>query len=52
MRDNGVGFDVSQNTTGFGIKSMRDRAIALGGNFQIHSSPNSGCQITVDIPLI
>ncbi|MDJ0619411.1 MAG: sensor histidine kinase [Calothrix sp. MO_192.B10] len=52
IEDNGIGFNVEQNTTGFGIQSMRDRTLALGGNFQINSHPNCGCQIIVNIPLI
>jgi signal transduction histidine kinase len=51
IEDNGIGFDLAQNTTGFGIKSMRNRTLALGGVFKINSSPGSGCQIIVDIPL-
>jgi signal transduction histidine kinase len=49
IEDNGRGFDVEQNTTGFGLQSMRDRTLALGGEFNINSAPGSGCQITVDI---
>ena len=52
IEDNGIGFDLAQNTTGFGIKSMRDRTISLGGHFNINSSPGCGCQISIDIPLI
>lgn len=51
VEDNGIGFDLAQNTTGFGLKSMRDRTLALGGLFKINSSPGGGCQILVDIPL-
>ncbi len=51
IQDNGRGFNLKQNTTGFGLQSMRDRTLALGGQFQIHSVPGSGCQITVNIPL-
>jgi signal transduction histidine kinase len=51
IQDNGVGFDLTKNTTGFGLQSMRDRTLALGGNFNIYSAPNCGCQITLDIPL-
>ncbi|MBD2277276.1 MAG: sensor histidine kinase [Nostocales cyanobacterium LacPavin_0920_SED1_MAG_38_18] len=50
IQDNGKGFEVGQNTTGFGLQSMRDRTLALGGEFQINSSHNHGCQIIVDIP--
>lgn len=48
--DNGKGFQLSQNTTGFGLQSMRDRAQALGGKLQIITAPNSGCTIVADIP--
>ncbi len=52
IEDNGKGFDLAQNTTGFGLHSMRDRTLALGGKFNINSTPGSGCQIIVDIPLL
>jgi signal transduction histidine kinase len=51
IQDNGRGFDIHQNTTGFGLQSMRDRTLALGGQFTINSAIGGGCQITVDIPL-
>jgi signal transduction histidine kinase len=51
IEDNGRGFDLEKNTTGFGLQSMRDRTLALGGEFQIHSSHNHGVKILVDIPL-
>ena len=51
IQDNGRGFDLEQNTTGFGLQSMRDRTLALGGEFHINSSYNAGCQVIVDIPL-
>ncbi|MEA5616306.1 sensor histidine kinase [Cronbergia sp. UHCC 0137] len=51
IQDNGRGFDLQQNTSGFGLQSMRDRTVALGGNLEIHSTNGSGCQIKVHIPL-
>ncbi|NET00912.1 MAG: sensor histidine kinase [Sphaerospermopsis sp. SIO1G2] len=51
IEDNGQGFNVQQNTTGFGLQSMRDRTLALGGEFTINSARNAGCQILVFIPL-
>ncbi len=51
VEDNGKGFDVTQNTTGFGLQSMRDRTLALDGNFHIESLPGKGTKIMVDIPL-
>jgi len=51
IQDNGRGFDLEQNTTGFGLHSMRDRTLGVGGQFNINSAPGCGCEITVDIPL-
>ncbi|MDF5711723.1 MAG: sensor histidine kinase [Nostoc sp. S4] len=52
IQDNGRGFDFRQNTTGFGLHSMRDRTLALGGEFNINTTPGSGCKIIVNIPLM
>jgi signal transduction histidine kinase len=51
IADDGQGFDPDQNTTGFGIQGMRERTIALGGQFSISSQLGQGCRITVSIPL-
>ncbi|BAZ07240.1 sensor histidine kinase [Calothrix sp. NIES-3974] len=51
VADNGMGFDPQQKTTGFGLQSMRDRSLALDGEFAIATAPNQGCQIEVKIPL-
>ncbi len=52
IKDNGRGFDLEQNTTGFGLKGMRERTEALGGKCRTISEPNGGCKIQVAIPLI
>ncbi|WP_309232603.1 sensor histidine kinase [Cylindrospermum sp. FACHB-282] len=46
VEDNGKGFNPNQNTTGFGIQGMRERTLALGGEFKIISTLGAGCQIT------
>ena len=51
IEDNGKGFNPQQNTTGFGLQGMRERTLALRGNFTINSTPGSGCKIKVKIPL-
>lgn len=51
IKDNGVGFELNQNTTGFGLQSMRDRTEALGGQFNIETSSGKGCKIQVRIPI-
>ncbi|KGF73168.1 hypothetical protein DO97_02320 [Neosynechococcus sphagnicola sy1] len=50
IQDNGNGFQVDQNTTGFGLQGMRERTLALGGQFQITSQQGSGCQIQAIFP--
>ncbi|MEO1145372.1 MAG: sensor histidine kinase [Cyanobacteria bacterium J06638_22] len=49
--DDGKGFDPSKNTSGFGLRGMRERATALGGTCQIWSAPGAGCRISVILPL-
>lgn len=51
LQDDGQGFDVTQNTTGFGLQSMRERAQSLGGIAQIQSQPGAGCHLQVTLPL-
>lgn len=51
IEDNGLGFNPQQNTTGFGLRGMRERTAALGGKFNLISLPGKGCQIIVDLPI-
>ncbi len=51
IHDNGQGFNPMQNTTGFGLKGLRERAAALGGQLRISSQPGKGCSIDVLLPL-
>lgn len=50
IEDNGIGFNPSQNTTGFGLQGMRERATALGAQFNLYSQPGTGCRISVSVP--
>ena len=52
IQDNGMGFDPQENTTGFGLKGMSERATSLGGKLSLTSMPGKGCQIAVAIPLL
>jgi signal transduction histidine kinase len=52
IADNGKGFDLSQNTTGFGLQGMRERTLALMGHLEIFTAPHQGCRITVMFPLL
>ena len=52
IADNGRGFDpaLAQQTEGFGLQAMRERAAALGGTLTISSRPGAGTQITIRAP--
>jgi signal transduction histidine kinase len=51
IHDNGVGFDLKQNTTGFGLRGMLERAKELDAHLTIASKPNEGCRIELLLPL-
>ena len=50
IRDDGVGFDVSEKGRGMGMISMRERAESIGGAFSIQSSAGQGVEICVLFP--
>ncbi len=50
--DDGRGLDPDAETKGGnGLRNMRERAISLGGSFDIHSSPGEGTRIVILLPL-
>ena len=51
IEDNGQGFDVEQNCTGFGLQGMRERVAHVVGQLQVMSQPGAGCKILADFPL-
>ena len=50
ITDNGCGFNQQDNTTGFGLQGMQERAAALQGKLTVISDIAKGCQIKVEIP--
>lgn len=50
IADNGRGFNPQQNTTGFGLRGMQERAVALGGKFHVKSQLGTGCCISISLP--
>lgn len=50
IADNGRGFNPQQNTTGFGLQGMQERAVALGGKLHVESQPDRGCCISISLP--
>lgn len=51
IQDNGVGFHLENNTTGFGLRGIQERAMAGGGKAQFLSSPGTGCTVQICLPL-
>ena len=51
LRDDGKGFDPERKVgAGLGLLSMRERSAELGGDFEVVSTPGSGCTIWARIP--
>jgi signal transduction histidine kinase len=51
VEDNGCGLDLSQGSRGNGLRGMRARAEALGGQLEITGGPKCGTAVTLKIPL-
>lgn len=56
VEDNGKGFPPSFNSKwgqlkGFGLFSIRERLLPIGGNIQIYSEPDKGATIILEAPL-
>ncbi len=56
VKDNGVGFNPSQvlnqvnSEGGFGLFSVQERMVDLGGTLEIDSAPHRGCAMIMSIP--
>lgn len=53
IEDNGVGFEKKNKKLdmGLGLKTIRTRTNALGGNFELETEPNKGTLIHVIVPI-
>jgi signal transduction histidine kinase len=51
VRDDGKGFDPSRTPVGhYGLMNMRERAMKLGGQLIVDSSPGQGAQVAFSLP--
>ena len=50
ITDDGVGFAFDPASTGHGLHNMRQRAFAVGGTLDVHSTPGSGARVTLTLP--
>jgi signal transduction histidine kinase len=51
VRDDGRGFDPSEQSSGFGLPGMRERAGLLGGELNIASIPGEGTTVSAVFPV-
>ena len=51
VRDDGRGFDPEDSRVGMGRHSMRQRALEIGGEVEIHSEPGGGTRVLCRVPL-
>jgi len=51
VKDDGVGFDTTQATTGIGLVSMRERLRIVGGALLVSSLPGHGTEVIAEVPL-
>ena len=51
VADNGRGFRVDENGSGFGLMSMRQRAELVGGRLDVVSAPRDGTTVALSVPL-
>jgi signal transduction histidine kinase len=50
VHDDGIGFDDSQPTSGFGLAAMRERVVLWGGTLEIATSA-AGTKVEAKLPL-
>jgi signal transduction histidine kinase len=51
IRDAGLGFDpdAAPDPGRFGLRSMHERAVALGGQFRLSAMPGRGTEVEVEL---
>ncbi|MCE4957503.1 sensor histidine kinase [Macrococcoides caseolyticum] len=52
ITDDGIGFDIQQvDNTRYGLNTMKERALEIGGSCKVISAPQSGTRIEVKVPI-
>jgi len=51
IRDDGLGFDATKRSNGYGLRNMRERVEKLGGALSMESQPGNGTGLIVRVPL-
>jgi two-component system sensor histidine kinase UhpB len=50
VEDDGIGISSSQESSGMGLKGMRERLAALNGRLALGARPGGGTRLTAVIP--
>jgi signal transduction histidine kinase len=50
VEDAGNGFDLDEETDGFGLTGMRERVTLAGGTLEVKSAPGKGTSIAAVLP--
>ena len=51
IRDDGIGFDPDKARDGFGLRSMQERANALGSTLEVESVAGEGTRLSFTVSL-
>jgi signal transduction histidine kinase len=52
IRDQGAGFDVEQESSGFGLVGIRERVTLAGGAFSVDTTPGAGTALRISVPRV
>jgi len=52
LKDDGIGFDIHQDSKGIGLENIKKRTILLNGTFELSSNLNQGTRLFITIPLV
>jgi signal transduction histidine kinase len=50
VRDDGIGFELDENTGGFGLIGMRERAELVEGKLAVAAAPGAGTTVSIVVP--
>ena len=51
VTDNGIGIDLGETTTGYGLLGMNERIDLVGGTLDVRPTPGGGTTVTATIPV-
>lgn len=52
LKDDGIGFNIHQDSKGIGLENIKKRTILLNGTFELSSNLNQGTRLFITIPLV